>query len=302
MNKILSLCMAVLVALAAGAQDPVVKAVTANGVTFNMVEVEGGRFNMGGTAEQYNCEDDEFPIHVVALDDYYIADTEVTQALWVAVMGNNPSGITGDLNRPVEMVSWYECHDFIDKLNALTGQTFRLPTESEWEYAARGGRYTQLYQYSGSDDIDEVCWYSGNSGGTSHPVASLQPNELGLYDMCGNVFEWCEDYYGDYDMMPAENPTGPDSGEERVRRGDCWDGSAHGSRITFRIGELPGWHSNCYGFRLAATNIVDEPSGIGRVAQPEPATDGTRYNLLGQPVGPDHTGIVIHDGEKHLAK
>ena len=147
----------------AWADQPSVIKVTVNGVSFNMIEVKGGRFNMGGTAEQYGCEDDEFPIHVVSLDDYFIGETEVTQRLWIAVMGDdNPSGFTGDLDLPVERVTWNDCQAFAAKLSTLTGMNFRLPTESEWEFAARGGNNTKLYQYSGSNDINEVAWYSAN--------------------------------------------------------------------------------------------------------------------------------------------
>lgn len=302
MKKTLSLFIPLLVGFSAWSQQTVKKEISVNGVTFNMVEVEGGRFNMGGTAEQYNTDDDEFPIHVVSLDDYMIGETEVTQRLWTAVMGNNPSSFTGEPDLPVEYVTWYDCHQFIDKLNELTGHTFRLPTEAEWEYAARGGKYTHYYQYSGSDDINEVAWYGDNSGNTTHVVASLKPNELGLYDMSGNVFEWVEDYYGPYDMMPIESPTGPESGEDRIRRGGSWNGSTKGPRVSFRINELPGWHSNAYGLRLAATEIVGPVTDVNTPIAPAAPKSDARYNLMGQPVRKSHTGIVIEDGQKHLVK
>lgn len=281
------------------AQEPEVKEITVKGVTFKMVKVEGGRFNMGGTCEQLIAEDDEFPIHVVSLNDYYIGETEVTQALWQAVMGDNPSGFTGDLNLPVERVMWIECQTFVEKLSELTGCTFRLPTESEWEYAARGGKYTHFYQYSGSDDVDEVAWHSGDC---THPVAQLKPNELGLYDMSGNVFEWCQDWLGDYDMMPADNPQGPEDGENRVRRGGSWGGTPKGQRVSYRNYELPNIRFHYIGVRLAATDINDPITSISSVAVPQERRDGTRYNVLGQPVGSDYRGIVVEDGEKKFVK
>lgn len=284
------------------AQQPTVIEVTANGVSFNMVEVKGGRFNMGGTAEQFNCEDDEFPIHVVSLDDYYIGETEVTQALWQAVMNDNPSGFQGE-NLPVERVTWLECQDFVNKLTALTGITFRLPTESEWEFAARGGIYTKYYQYSGSNDIDEVAWWGDTN--STHEVATKKPNELGIYDMSGNVFEWCQDYFGDYDMMPADSPTGPESGETRVRRGGSWGGSAKGPRISFRNYELENIRWNYIGLRLAATTIDDNilhPSSIVLPQKKAPTKNDIPYNLKGQRVNEGFKGIVIEDGVKHVVK
>lgn len=296
----LFLLVAVLTGFATFAQENATRTITVNGVTFRMKEVKGGRFNMGGTCEQYGCEDDEFPIHVVALDDYYIGETEVTQALWQAVMGDNPSGFTGDPNLPVERVWWLECQTFVNKLTELTGVSFRLPTESEWEFAARGGLYTHFYQYSGSDDLNEVGWYSGNSDGTTHPVAQLQPNELGLYDMTGNVFEWCQDYYGDYDMMPAEAPTGPEDGEVRVRRGGSWGGTTHGCRISFRISELENIRWNYIGLRLAATTIEKDVTSISNITEQKPQTPATRYNIKGQQVDSEYKGFVIEGGKKTI--
>ena len=162
-----------------------------NGVAFKMVKVAGGTFQMGATSEQgSDAFDDEIPI-----PDYYIGQTEVTQELWEAVMGSNPSYFKGDNQRPVENVSWKDCQEFIEKLNRLTGKNFRLPTEAEWEYAARGGNKSRGYKYSGSDNPDAVAWYKDNSRGETHPVAQKQSNELGLYDMSGNVCEWYYRYY-----------------------------------------------------------------------------------------------------------
>ena len=176
------------------------------GVSFDMVEVRGGTFRMGATSEQgSDADSDENPVHSVTLSGYYIGKTEVTQALWKAVMGSNPSEFKGD-NLPVEYVFWYDCQEFIRKLNALTGQDFRLPTEAEWEFACRGGNNSRGYKYSGSDCIDDVAWYVDNSGSKTHPVATKLPNELGIYDMSGNVDEWCNDWYGYYSRGAQTNP------------------------------------------------------------------------------------------------
>ena len=291
-----------LVSIWAWAQQPTMKTVTVNGVSFNMIEVKGGRFNMGGTAEQYNCEDVEFPIHVVSLTDYYIGETEVTQALWQAVMSSNPSGFQGNDKLPVERVTWQECQDFVNKLTTLTGITFRLPTESEWEFAARGGIYTKYYQYSGSNNIDDVAWW-GDCGDTTHEVATKSPNELGLYDMSGNVFEWCQDYYGDYNMMPAESPQGPTTGETRVRRGGSWGGTLNGPRISYRNYELENIRYNYIGLRLAATNMDNNlPTPVVNPQKKDRPTNATPYNIQGQRINDHHQGVVIEDGVKHIAK
>ena len=299
MKKVLTIFAALLTIIPLWAQEPVKRQVTANGVTFNMIEVKGGRFNMGGTCEQLLAEDDEFPIHVVTLDDFLIGETEVTQELWLAVMGENPSGFQDDPHQPVERVMWIECQTFVSKLSTITGISFRLPTESEWEYAARGGIHTHYYVYSGSNDIDSVAWHDGNC---THPVAQLKPNELGIYDMSGNVFEWCQDWWGDYDMMPAENPTGPETGENRVRRGGSWGGSLKGPRVTARNYELENIRWNYIGLRLAATSIPDNSlTNISTITEPEQPKSVGRYNVNGQPVGKDYKGIVIEDGVKKMA-
>ncbi len=199
-----------------------VEAFTVNGVSFNMLPVQGGTFTMGATPEQGDdAGNGEKPAHEVTVSDFYMGDTEVTQELWKAVMGSNPSLFKGS-DLPVEFVSWDDCQEFIQKLNALTGRTFRLPTEAEWEYAARGGNKSMGYKYAGSNDIDEVAWYGGNSGGKTHPVKGKMPNELGLYDMAGNVYEWCQDWYGDYSSNAQTNPQGAGKGSFRVLRGGSW--------------------------------------------------------------------------------
>ena len=195
---------------------------TVNGVSFTMIAVEGGTFQMGATSEQgSDANSNEYPVHSVTLSDYYIGETEVTQELWEAVMGSNPSDFKGS-QKPVECVRWYDCKEFITKLNKLTGKNFRLPTEAEWEYAARGGNESQGYKYSGSNTIDNVAWYWDNSGSATHNVKTKSPNELGIYDMSGNVWEWCEDWYGDYSSGSQTNPAGPSTGSDRVIRGGSW--------------------------------------------------------------------------------
>ena len=224
---------------------------TVNGVSFDMIAVEGGTFTMGATSEQgSDAYDDEKPAHQVTLSSYYIGKTEVTQELWQAVMGSNPSYFS-DTNLPVETVSWNDCQSFIAKLNELTGKKFRLPTEAEWEYAARGGNKNQGYKYSGSKTIDDVAWNYSNSSSKTHPVATKAPNELGIYDMSGNVWEWCSDWYGSYRSSAQTNPTGPNSGSHRVRRGGSWDYHAGYCRVSSRTGNYPTSRSYNLGLRLA---------------------------------------------------
>ncbi|MCI7662618.1 MAG: SUMF1/EgtB/PvdO family nonheme iron enzyme, partial [Bacteroidales bacterium] len=223
-----------------------------NGVEFKMIKVEGGTFRMGATSEQSNdAYDDEKPVHSVTLSDYYIGETEVTQELWEAVMGSNPSYFEGDNQRPVENVSWNDCQKFIKKLNRLTGKEFRLPTEAEWEYAARGGKYSRGYKYSGSNNADEVAWYDSNSGSKTHPVKTKKDNELGLYDMSGNVWEWCNDWWGCYQSNSQTNPTGPSEGESRVLRGGGWCYFDMGVRVSRRDYLTPGYRHIIIGLRLA---------------------------------------------------
>ena len=216
----------------------------------NMVYVEGGTFTMGATSEQKKPDDDEKPTHRVSLSSFYIGKYEVTQALWKAVMGSNPSRFEGD-NLPVERVSWNDCQTFLRKLNAMTDKNFRLPTEAEWEFAARGGNSSRGYQYSGSNVLSDVAWYDNNSGGETHPVGTKAPNELGIYDMSGNVWEWCQDWYGDYHGYSQTNPTGPSSGANRVYRGGSWGSGAWLCRVAFRDNYTPGSRGNGLGLRLA---------------------------------------------------
>ena len=224
---------------------------TVNGVTFKMIYVEGGTFQMGATPEQGSeAFSYEKPVHSVTLSSYHIGETPVTQALWTAVMGNNPSELKGD-NLPVETVTWDDCQKFIQKLNQLTDKKFRLPTEVEWEYAARGGKHHSPYKYAGSNSLDEVAWYVGNSGGATHSVKTKKPNALGIYDMSGNVWEWCEDWYGAYSYSAQTDPKGPASGSYRVPRGGSWFIIAGSCRVSYRINRTPGYRYNNVGFRLA---------------------------------------------------
>ena len=219
-------------------------------VAYNMKRVEGGTFTMGATAEMSAPFSDEKPTHQVTLSSYAIGETEVTQALWQAVMGNNPSRFEGD-DLPVEMVSWDDCQTFINKLNNLTGQRFRLPTEAEWEFAARGGNRSNHTQYSGSSRLDDVAWYEDNSGRKTHPVKTMRANELGIYDMAGNVMEWCQDWYGSYSSSSQSNPTGPGSGSSRVCRGGSWYITARFCRTSVRRSNSPGNRYYYLGLRLA---------------------------------------------------
>ena len=222
-----------------------------DGISIDMVKVEAGTFMMGATSEMKDPYSDKKPVHQVTLtNDYYMGKYEVTQALWQAVMGSNPSNFKGD-NLPVETVNWNDCQEFISKLNSLTGRKFRLPTEAEWEYAARGGKKSRGYQYSGSRKISDVAWYEGNSRSKTHPVGRKQANELGIYDMSGNVWEWCSDWYGSYSSSSQTNPMGSDSGAKRVRRGGSWCYIARICRSSYRYGDAPDCRGLYLGLRLA---------------------------------------------------
>jgi formylglycine-generating enzyme required for sulfatase activity len=227
-----------------------------------MVFVEGGTFTMGCTAEQNgNCFSNEEPAHQVTVDGFYIGKYEVTQAQWKAIMGTTvrqqrdkvgKNGVHGEGdNYPIYYVSWDEAQAFISRLNEATGKKYRLPTEAEWEYAARGGKKSKNYKYSGSNNIDDVAWHDGNSGRKAHPVGTKSPNELGLYDMSGNVWEWCNDWYGEYDGNSRTNPTGPATGSYHVIHGGCWYYFGWYSRVSYRSYRTPGFSYYDLGFRLA---------------------------------------------------
>lgn len=205
----------------------------------NMVRVEGGTFTMGATSEQgSDAESDEKPVHQVTLSSFRICKYEVTQELWEAVMGSNPSDFKG-AKRPVENVSWEDCQAFISKLNQLTKKKYRLPTEAEWEYAARGGNRSNGYKYAGGNNIADVAWYEDNSGDQTHDVGTKRANELGLYDMAGNIWEWCSDWYVKYSSSSQTNPKGPSSGSIGVCRGGCWTNYAKCCRVSYRRDTMP---------------------------------------------------------------
>ena len=237
--------------------------ITANGISFKMIRLEGGTFTMGATSEQgSDADSDEKSTHRVTLSGYYIGETEVTQALWQAVMGTSVSDQRDKENKewslrgvgsnyPMYYVSWDECQQFIQKLNALTGRRFRLPTEAEWEFAARGGNRSQGYKYSGSNNLNAVAWFFDNSGAETHPVKSKSPNELDIYDMSGNVYEWCQDWYVPYNASSQTNPTGASSGSGRVFRGGSWGYTATYCRVALRSNGSPSFRDDSLGFRLA---------------------------------------------------
>lgn len=241
-------------------------AFTVNGTRFEMVFVEGGTFMMGCTGEQgADCEDNEKPAHEETVAGFFIGKYEVTQKLWNAVMGADPGRFhnSGCEDCPADRISWEDAQEFIVKLNALTNRTFRLPTETEWKYAARGGRWSEGHKYSGSDRPDEVAWYIKNyqtssygSKGTTHPVGMKKPNELGLYDMSGNVWEWCGDLYTkEYDHNgKIVHPEWPFKGSplffRRVLRGGSWGGTAEGCRVSYIDYDVAGYRDEYGGFRL----------------------------------------------------
>jgi len=235
---------------------------TVNGVSFQMVAIEGGTFTMGADSAMVDAgvaNPDEMPAHEVTLSPYSIGQTEVTQELWQAVMTGNPSSFKGDPKRPVEQVSWEDCQEFILRLNAITGKAFRLPTEAEWEYAARGANKSRGTTYAGSDVIDEVAWYLYNSYAVgvgspdygTHAVSTKHGNELNLYDMSGNVYEWCADWYGPYTEEAQANPVGPQEGTRRVTRGGGWFSVGTDCRVNTRNYEAPNTRNYSLGFRLA---------------------------------------------------
>jgi formylglycine-generating enzyme required for sulfatase activity len=219
-----------------------------------MMRVEGGTFMMGAMEDDARANANEKPAHEVTLTyDYYMGQTEVTQGLWKAVMGsdNNPSTMKGD-DLPVNNVLWGDARAFVYKLNQMTGLSFDLPTEAEWQFAARGGNRSKGYLYAGSDNVRDVAWYSSNSGGVTHTVETKQPNELGIYDMSGNVFEWCSDWYSSssYSSSSQTNPQGPSSGSARVLRGGSWNSNASCCHVANRNGGNPSHTRYDYGFRV----------------------------------------------------
>jgi formylglycine-generating enzyme required for sulfatase activity len=221
-----------------------------------MVYLEGGTFTMGCA----NCNDDESPQHSVTLGSFSIGKYPVTNRQWEAIMGEIPP-FTESYDYPICMVNWDEVMEFISRLNAMTGKKFRLPSEAEWEYAARGGAKSKGYVYSGSKKLNDVGWFKDNSGKEQRvdpfPAGKKKSNELGIYDMSGNIWEWCSDWYGAYSAVPQHDPSGAASGSFRVIRGGYWNSAKNDCRVTRRSYESPNMHSNVIGFRLALT--VSEP-------------------------------------------
>jgi len=215
-----------------------------------MVFVSGGTFKMGSKIGG----SDKKPVHTVKLDGFYIGKYEVTQAQYHAVMGNDGhlNFFEGYPDCPVERVSWFNAVHFIIKLNDLTGDKYRLPTEAEWEYAPRGGNKSLSFKYSGSDSTSDIAWCNYNAGSMTHPVGLKKPNELGIFDMSGNVWEWCADWYSEfyYVVSPVKNPTGPATGTERVIRGGSWFQDSFGLNTTDRKAVNPEWQLGFVGFRL----------------------------------------------------
>ena len=234
--------------LALSDEDPFM-AIDVNNYRFHMMLVKGGTFQMGAASTDATAIENERPAHQVTLSDYYVGQTEVTRALWKTVMGSLPDGGEAD-NKPITNVNYDECQTFITQLNDLTGRHFRLPTEAEWEFAARGGNQSKGYKYAGSNDVDSVAWWQETSGDTIHPVAQLMPNELGIYDMSGNVFEWCSDWYGDYASNAQINPQGAASGTQRVGRGGGYRAEDNRCRVTRRIPTDPEQRMTTLGLRL----------------------------------------------------
>lgn len=217
-----------------------------------MVFVEGGTFQMVSD----NRLSDKKPTHAVTVSNFYIGKYEVTKKEWRDVMGNNPTYFTGCDDCPVVYVSWDDIQEYLTKLNANTGKKYRLPTEAEWEFAARGGNKSKGYEYSGSNTVGDVAWYDDNSGNLfkknqkTHPVGKKQANELGLYDMSGNVWEWCSDWDGSYNSSAVSNPTGAVTGTYRVFRGGSWDNLASSCRSAYQISNMPTYKSGSLGFRV----------------------------------------------------
>ena len=238
---------------------------TVNGVTFKMIYVKGGTFMMGCPSKNVrDCYDSELPVHSVTLSDFYLGETEVTQALWKAVTGCEPDyngGWTEEFGRgstsPAYHVSWNECQAFCEELNSkLAGQLpsgyrFVLPTEAQWEYAARGGNKSRSCMYSGGNNVGSVAWYNNNCHNKVHPVKTKKANELGLYDMTGNIYEWCSDWYGSYSSVSQTDPKGPLSGTRRVLRGCCWCSYDDSCGVTFRGSNTPDHRFKSHGLRLS---------------------------------------------------
>lgn len=263
-------------------QRAVSETITVNGVSFAMVKVEGGTYTRGATSGQgefYTTA--EQPAHPVTVSSFSMGTTEVTQELWQAVMGYNPSRFSGDLQRPVENVAFLECQDFIFKLNELTGRRFRLPSEAEWEYAARGGKHNSDFMYAGSNNIDDVAWYCDNSDNTTHPVATKAPNELGIYDLTGNVNEWCQDGYARYSSFPQETPTinpwGFEESPARMLRGGSFSSDLILNRVSKRYNDYWYTRSEGIGLRLVISDMQGQNISFFAASQNETVTSSDTF-------------------------
>ncbi len=229
------------------------------GVSLELVWIPPGEFVMGSPSSEANRDDDETQHTVRITQGFWMGKYEVTQAQWQAVMGSNPSQFTGDGKLPVEQVSWDDCQEFVKKLSQRAGGTFRLPTEAEWEYACRAGSTTA---YCFGDDVSRLsdyAWYDENSGNGTHPVGQKKPNAWGLYDMHGNVWEWCEDWLGDYPSGAVTDPTGPSSGSYRVFRGGSWHHDPRRCRSAIRLRYTPVHRNIVLGFRVALPAVQSRP-------------------------------------------
>lgn len=212
--------------------------------------VEGGTFLMGCNKTSVSqCDEAESPVHQVTISSFHITKYEITQLLWLEIMGYNPNSQKNN-KYPVTNVSWDECQDFIKRLNHITSLHFAIPTEAQWEFAARGGIKSKNTLFSGSEKIEEVAWYKENSNSFFHIIGTLKPNELGIYDMSGNVWEWCNDYYGPYSAETTKDPPGSISGINRVYRGGSWLDNKSYTRITNRNCGRSDYKMNCLGFRI----------------------------------------------------
>ena len=247
--------------LRAGVKTGDVAAVDLGGVRMELVWVPAGSFQMGSPDSEADRGNDEGPVHTVELDGFWMGKYEVTQEQYQAVMGKNPSNFKGGKN-PVEMVSWNDATDFCRKLTDKVGRasspakSFRLPTEAEWEYACRAGSTTRFCFGDSDNGLDEYAWYTANSGSKTHPVGEKKPNEWGLYDMHGNVWEWCGDWYADkYGAGAAKNPAGASSGSNRVRRGGSWYYPARYCRSALRNRNAPGFTNRDLGFRAVVPAV-----------------------------------------------
>jgi formylglycine-generating enzyme required for sulfatase activity len=227
-----------------------------NSIGMKLVLIPAGEFLMGSPDSDGTADDDEKPQHRVRITrPFYLGVTELTQEQYEQVMGSTPSGFQGDPKRPVEKVSWHDAVEFCRRLSQKEGKEYRLPTEAEWEYACRAGSTTGWCFGDNESELGQYAWYSGNSGRGTHPVGQKKPNAWGLYDMHGNVWEWCADWYGKdyYRTSPLDDPKGPDSGGDRVLRGGSWVSNARSARSASRTTLTPGNRLNLVGFRLART-------------------------------------------------